>query len=270
MSKSNQLNPEAHFFVDETGDLTRFNKRGKSMLGSNGVSDSFILGAARFPESPESHREDFDKIRQEILSNPFFQDLRSVKRSTSKVFHANEDHPVVRNEVFKLIQKINFKVFAIVRRKSKLIDESKARFEYTGNKLTEAEIYSSMTSRLFKELLHKNAKNNIVFAARGKTFSNDSLDVALNKAMRNCFNSHGIKNESENQITKGELDDYIGLQIVDYCLWTLSRLYERKEEQFFELVRNKFSLIQDMDDTRKADYGVYYTKGNPIYLNKIL
>jgi hypothetical protein len=267
--KDETLNPEAYFFVDETGDLTRFNKKGKSMLGLEGVSKTFILGAARFYADPEKYRKDFDAIRQEILANPFFQDLRSVKRSTSTVFHANEDHPVVRNEVFKLIQTIDFKVFAIVRRKAKLIEASIARYEDTGNKLTEREIYSSMTARLFKELLHKNEKNNITFAARGKTFSNDSLETALNKAMKNCFLSHGIVNKSQNQAMKGDLNDYIGLQIVDYCLWTLSRLYEREEEKFFELVRNKFSLIQDMDDNKETQYGVYYTKTNPISLNKI-
>ncbi len=34
-----------HYFVDEAGDLTLFNKRGKVIVGSEGCSKTFILGA---------------------------------------------------------------------------------------------------------------------------------------------------------------------------------------------------------------------------------
>jgi hypothetical protein len=56
----------------------------------------------------------------------------------------------------------------------------------------------------------------------------------------------------------------IGLQAVDYFLWALQRLYERGEERYWEYVGSKVSLVHDVDDTRENDYGVYYTKKNPL------
>ncbi|NOG99236.1 MAG: hypothetical protein HND52_14865 [Ignavibacteriae bacterium] len=41
---------EKNYFVDEAGDLTLFNKRGKIILGSEGVSNFFMLGVAEISE----------------------------------------------------------------------------------------------------------------------------------------------------------------------------------------------------------------------------
>lgn len=54
------------------------------------------------------------------------------------------------------------------------------------------------------------------------------------------------------------------MQAVDYFLWALQRLYERHEERYVEYLWPKFRLVQDVDDTRVAKYGVYYTKKKPL------
>ena len=55
-----------------------------------------------------------------------------------------------------------------------------------------------------------------------------------------------------------------GLQVADYLLWALQRLYERGEERYIDLLRPAFRLVHDIDDTRAARYGVYYTKRKPL------
>ena len=57
-----------------------------------------------------------------------------------------------------------------------------------------------------------------------------------------------------------------GLQAADYFLWALQRLYEKDEDRFWEYVRGQARLVYDMDDTRTASYGVYYTPTNPLTL----
>ncbi len=42
---------EKNYFVDEAGDLTLFNKKGKIILGSEGVSNFFILGVLKLVEN---------------------------------------------------------------------------------------------------------------------------------------------------------------------------------------------------------------------------
>jgi hypothetical protein len=54
------------------------------------------------------------------------------------------------------------------------------------------------------------------------------------------------------------------LQAVDYFLWALQRTYEKREDRFLELVWPQCSLVVDVDDTREAEYGTYYTKQKPL------
>ena len=55
-----------------------------------------------------------------------------------------------------------------------------------------------------------------------------------------------------------------GLQVADYFTWALQRLYERREDRYLEYLRKSFRLVQDIDDTREARYGVYYSRKKPL------
>lgn len=54
------------------------------------------------------------------------------------------------------------------------------------------------------------------------------------------------------------------LQAVDYFLWALQRIYERREDRYLNYLQEKVSLIIDIDDTRHNVYGTYYTKKRPL------
>ena len=47
------------------------------------------------------------------------------------------------------------------------------------------------------------------------------------------------------------------LQVADYFLWALQRLYEKKEERYWEFVWSKVSLVHDIEDVKKNEYGEY-------------
>jgi hypothetical protein len=59
---------------------------------------------------------------------------------------------------------------------------------------------------------------------------------------------------------------YAGLQAVDYFLWALQRLYESREDRYVELLWPAFRLVNDLDDTRQARYGIYYSQKKPLTL----
>ena len=44
----------------------------------------------------------------------------------------------------------------------------------------------------------------------------------------------------------------------------LQRLYELGEERYLAYLWQAFGLVHDIDDTRKEDYGVYYTQKKPL------
>ena len=60
---------------------------------------------------------------------------------------------------------------------------------------------------------------------------------------------------------------YPEMSVIDYLLWSLQRYILRGERQYYDLVKDKFSLIIDLYDT--ANYRTnYYNKKNPFDLDK--
>lgn len=259
-----------HYYVDEAGDLTLFNKKGQVLLGRDGVSHFFIVGVARLAD-PISAYQQLEELRQELLQDPYFAGVPSFepsRKKTALAFHAKDDLPEVRREVFKLISTFGVKVQVVIRDKHTLAEEAQTMFRY-GNKLQANDIYDNMVKRLFKNLLHKADKVDIAFARRGSSPRYEALRRAVEQARHNFMRQWGNRGTPPIDIASAYPHEYAGLQIVDYYLWALQRLYERGEARFFELMAPDYRLIMDIDDTRDKPYGMYYSDANPLHLEKL-
>lgn len=61
-----------------------------------------------------------ETLRAELLADPYFKDVPSIQpeqRKTAVAFHANDDLPKVRREVFALLRNYHFHFSAVVRDK---------------------------------------------------------------------------------------------------------------------------------------------------------
>ena len=93
------------YFVDEAGDATLFSEKGKVIIGSPGCSRYFILGVLDVPD-PEALNTDLEALRAQLLVDPYFKKVPSmqpVEKKTLLAFHAKDDVPEVRREVFNLL-----------------------------------------------------------------------------------------------------------------------------------------------------------------------
>lgn len=111
------------YFVDEAGDDTIFNARGAVIVGGNGVSRTFMVGFAELPDPADAARQ-LDALRQSLLSDPYLKGIPSLDPSRGKTaayFHAKDDCPEVRREVFRMLPKFNALVHVAFRRKADLI-----------------------------------------------------------------------------------------------------------------------------------------------------
>lgn len=261
-----------HYFVDEAGDPTLFNGKGEIIVGNQGCSRFFILGMLDVAD-PDSLSKNLDTLRAELLADPYFKDIPSMqpeRRKTAMGFHAKDDIPEVRREVFNLLKKYDLRFFAVVRDKQKLLEYVRGRnrndasYRYQGN-----ELYDYLTRRLFKSHLHQADSYNICFASRGKSDRTAALRTALQAARDNFCQQRGIVSVAPINITATRPPQSPCLQAVDYFLWVLQRLYERREDEYLEHLWSAFRLVHDLDDTRCKEYGVYYNQRNPISLLKM-
>lgn len=258
-----------NYFVDEAGDATLFATKGKIIVGSEGCSRYFILGLLDVAE-PAALNADLEILRASLLADPYFKKVPSMQpesQKTALAFHAKDDVPEVRREVFSLLTKYNLRFFAVVRDKLRVVEYVQQRnktelsYRYHPN-----ELYDYMVRRLFKNLLHKDDGYEIYFSKRGKEDRTAALKQALERARERFTAQWGIQSSAPITVYPRIPRGCGGLQAVDYFMWSLQRFYERREERYVELLWPAFHLVHDLDDTRQNEYGRYYTQKKPLTL----
>ena len=115
-------------------------------------------------------------------------------------------------------------MFVAIRRKHKLVEEIRQPPR------------ADLVSRLFRNKLHKADRNEIVFAKHATWTRREALALAIKRAKANFERKTGLSSDKPTGIRAAEPHEFGGLQVVDYYLWALQRMYERREDRFFVTV----------------------------------
>jgi hypothetical protein len=258
-----------HYYVDEAGDPTLFDKKGKVLIGTEGCSRFFMLGLLQVDE-PESLASDLTALRQDLIADPYFAGVPSMQpdgQKTYVAFHAKDDLPEVRKEVFGLLRKrTDLRFFGVIRDKEQLLSYVRQKnaedptYHYDPN-----ELYDYLVRRLFRDRLHKYDTYRINIAKRGSSDRTKALQLALRAAQDRFTAKNGLPAiHPPLEVMPAFSKDMPALQAVDYFLWALQRLFERNEDRYVSLLGSAFRLVVDMDDLRSAKYGTYYDKTHPL------
>ncbi len=278
-ASNNPGTQRCHYFVDEAGDGTLFNNKGRIIIGQEGCSRFFILGLVRIADSPGLANE-MDQLRQDMLADPTLNSLPSMqpeRQKTALFFHAKDDIPEVRREVFRLLMKHELSFHAAIKNKQKVAEYVRQRnqtqritmepgivrgdYRYHPN-----ELYDFLVRRLFKNLLLKHDEYQVCFAKRGSSDRTDALRNALETAQNRSPKPDVNRQLPRLNIEDGFPWDVAALQAVDYFLWALQRLYERREDRYWNYIQPVAGMVVDIDDTRRNAYGEYYTRKRPLSL----
>ncbi len=109
-----------HRFLDEAGDTTFYGKGKKAILGSEGVSNCFILGMVKFKEPLEPLRQKIFQLQNQVANDPYYQvpSILKKKQAAGYYFHATDDLPEIRKLFFDFIKERSLSFEAVVARKS--------------------------------------------------------------------------------------------------------------------------------------------------------
>lgn len=269
-SKKTSTPQVTHYFVDEAGDSNLFDKRGKVIIQTDGCSRFFIVGSLQVGD-PDGLNKALSNLRIQLGQDSYFRGIPSFEKKTSKVFHAKNDIAEVRREVFKVLQaRSDLQFFAVVRDKQSVLAEVQMKnnrdpaFRYNPN-----DLYDRIVSRLFRDHLHKPDECFITFAKRGRSDRSSALRKALEVAQSRAEKKFSLTSNTHVDVCEAKPSTTGALQAVDYLLWALQRLYERREERYIRYVWPLCHLVHDIDDQRVNGYGVYYTQKSPIELGKL-
>lgn len=262
-----------NFFVDEAGSPTIFDKHGRIIVGAPGCSRYFIIGFLDV-DDPAVLSAGLEDLRKSLLADPYFHKIPSMQlhaRKTALAFHAKDDVPEVRREVYRYIHSNNnLKFNAVVKDKLNVVHYAMERrkanptYRYNPN-----ELYDFLTRRLFKSNLHLASKYEICYAIRGSKPRTEAFGESLQISQKRFLSERRIQNQSEISIAPTYSKDEPCLQAADYFLWSLQRIYEMREDRYFSYLKDQFKLIIDIDDTRHKKYGEYYDGKNMLQLGKL-
>lgn len=257
-----------HYFIDEDGDGTLFSRNGKVLVGTPGCSRFFVLGLLEVSD-PAALQHTFDGLRAELRNDPYFNNVPSMQadaRKTALAFHAKDDLPEVRRDVFRLLRDTQgLRFFAVVADKLSVLEYVRQRnkrepaYRYHPN-----ELYDYLTMPAFKERLHQSSSYHITFSKRGNSDRSAALHQALQKARDRFAKQRNIISDATLQVSVATPKEQASLQAVDYFVWALQRLYELGEDRYLAYLWPAFRMVHDIDDRRKAGYGVYYTQKKPL------
>lgn len=274
--------PEVHhIFVDEAGDPTIFDSKGRSLVGTAGCSRFFILGKLTV-DDPGRITKALSDLREQMKMDPFFASAESFKperRRTAALFHAKDDLPEVRVKVFDLLRSFGpaIRFHAVVCDKLTIQKEEEARraadpkYRYNPDHL-----YDRLTRSLFSRFHQVADRYHLCIAKRGNKNRNAALLQALEHAERDFESTFGFSRGgiAAWTLTISNPETTVCLQAVDYFLWALQRFYEpqvhsatgevTRQERFFSALWNQTAEIHDLHFG--PPQGTFFTKANPLTL----
>lgn len=115
----------------------------------------------------------------------------------------------------------------------------------------------------------------IVFARRGNSSRQKSLNDAVHLAATQFRESYKNTAEVEINIETNQPVQEPVLQAADYVMWAVQRAYEKSQMRYFEFLRDKIELVNDIYDFKKRKTGkhrkrhIYDRRKNPFHINEI-
>jgi hypothetical protein len=156
------------YFVDESGDGVIFDSKGSVLVGTGAVQDYFTVGMVECWTLPQL-MHDLNELRQRLLLDPYFKGVPSLQpeaKKTALFFHAKDDVPEVRREVFAVLQRHEFTFYAVVRTMSTVVRRVKSRNKQDPTyRYNPTELYDSAVRRLFDKKLHTRPAFDVILQA---------------------------------------------------------------------------------------------------------
>ena len=245
-------NTKMYFYFDESGSPALLGHHGKDLLKLGLTSKTFSVGYIQ-TSNPHKLHVDLENLRKELMEDEYLKSIPSIK-NLKNGFHANKDCSEVREKVFKLLKKSDFEAYVIVARKEEAIFRN--RFN-----MSEKRLYRFLVSELLKNRIHLYTDIDIYFSEMGNIVSEHNMKEAIDKAIEKFQSKWRKENNNNIRIFVQQPSHLPLLQVTDYILWAVYRVFEKDEFRYLDFIKEKIKLVHDIFDFETNPYyGAFYTE----------
>lgn len=239
-------------FIDESGKPEVFSSKGVNLVETGTATKFLVLAAVRC--------EDQLKLQQEItqfrLSSLKDKSLTKIFSSayTLDSFHAQRDYPQVREKFYEFITTLEIKIDVIVVEKLLCFDALKSNAGKT---------YGVMSGQLIKNLCHQVENTEIVFSRKDSKYKlRQELETEVERVRLDYLEQHpNLKANLKLSYHHNPHYSHGGLQIADYVAFAVFQVFERKNDIYYKMIKDKIGKIQDICNKK------YFTRSNPLELS---
>ena len=267
-----------HSFVDEAGDSTIFNNKGKVLIGTNGCSRFFMMGKLDV-ENPPDLSAKLKDLRAELLNDPYFSGVRALdphRSDSAHMFHATDDPVEVRYQVYRLLaaENKNLRFHAVVCDKQAVLETELAKREKDArHRHNQEELYDHLVCKLFASWQTLADNYNLCVAKRGNKSRNGAITTALQLAETEFADRYSLTRSVNWNVKVSDPASDICLQAADYFLWALQRFYELRtvpvtgeiirEDRYLKKLWPQFATVHDLHFGELAA-GTTFTRVKPL------
>lgn len=207
-----------YFYIDESGNISN-------------NSPIFILGCIK-TDSPKSISDALVKLKSDMVSDIYYQRFKT--KILKSGFHATENTPDMRTELYKLLPLMDYRAYFVITKKNSdyFIESMKTK--------DESEFYAYCLKKLLTDRIssHKNDKNIFYF---------ETIQLkkkSLRKILEDFFSNYGEEYDNEFFIVGKDEEN---LAVIDYLNFIFNNLLGDKPiermEFNLELVSPKIATI---------------------------
>ena len=247
--KSNECN---YVFLDESGKPEVYSAKGVNLVQKGQATKFLVLAAVRTNDQLLIQQQVTD-FKLTLLKD---DNLKRIFSSayTLDAFHAQSDYPIIRERFYKFINTLNVKIDVMVVDKLNCFEQLKRN---------PGKLYGVMAGQLLKNICHQSNKTEIIFSRKdSKLKLRQELEYEVERVRIEYLQNH--QNLQAQFIVSYQHNPHYthgGLQIADYIAYAVFQVYENKNINWYEIVKNKIGKIQDICNKK------YFTRSNPLKLS---
>lgn len=236
-------------FIDESGKPEVYSAKGVNLVETKQASRHLILTAIRSSDQLNLQQK-ITELRLSLLKDKGLTKIFSSAYALD-AFHAQTDYPEVRKKFYQYILSLDIKIDVLVVEKLKTYDPLKTN---------PRKMYGVMSGQLLKNLCHQVENTEIIFSRKdSKLKLRQELSAEVEKVRLDYLVKHPKLNpDLKLKYFHNPHYTHGGLQIADYIAYAVFQVYENKNREWYEIVKEKIGKIQDICNKK------YFTRSNPL------
>ena len=246
------MNNNQWLFLDESGKPEVFSSKGVNLVDKGFASKYLVLAAIRSDDQLKL-QQNVTEFRLSLLKDTKLTKIFSSAYALDS-FHAQKDYPEVKEKFYKFITTLPVKIDVLVVEKPLCYD---ALMQNPGK------LYGVMSGQLIKNLCHQVQNTEIVFSRKDSKYKlRQELEAEVERVRLDYLDRHPKLNANI-KLSYHHNPHYShgGLQVADYVAYAIFQVYERRNYEWYKIIKDSVGKIQDICNKK------YFTRSNPLELS---